>query len=165
MWADNQIIASHERCYARQQDILDPLHYLTLLEQRPGAFEHAKPLRQWRASWPPLYEALLAHLRQRQQADVALLPLQQESRAIREFIRILMLHQEQSAEVVAQAIELAFTHQMVHLQGVQFHLNQLIHPAPETPPLDLSERPELARIGTQPVGLEQYNQRLTGGWS
>jgi transposase len=163
--ANNQIIASHARCYGHKQDILDPLHYLSLLEQRPGAFEHAKPLRQWRATWPPLYEKLLTHLRERQQADTTLLPAQQESRAIREFIRILMLHQEQSAEVVAQAIELAFSHQMVHLQGVQFYLNQLLHPVPDNPPLDLSARPDLARIGTQPVGLEHYNQRLTGGLS
>ena len=163
--ANNQVIASHERCYGHKQDILNPLHYLSLLERRPGAFEHAKPLRQWRATWPPLYEKLLAHLRTGQQSDTTLLSAQQESRAIREFIRILMLHQEQSAEMVTQAIELAFTHQMVHLQGVQFHLNQLLHPAADAEPLDLSARPELARIGTQPVVLAQYNQRLTGGWS
>lgn len=163
--ADNQIIARHARCYGHKQDILDPLHYLPLLEQRPGAFEHAKPLRQWRATWPPLYEQLLAHLRSQSQADATLLPAQQESRAIREFIRILMLHQGQSGALVAQAIELAFTHQLVHLQGVQFYLNQLLHPAPTHPPLDLSTRPELARIGTQPLRLEQYNQRLTGGRS
>ena len=163
--ANHQVIAHHERCYGHKQDILNPLHYLPLREERPGAFEHAKPLRQWRASWPPLYEKLLAHLRTRQQADTTLLPAHQESRAIREFIRILMLHQEQSTEMVTQAVELAFSHQMVHLQGVRFHLNQLLHPAPETAPLDLSARPDLARIGTQPVTLAQYNQRLTGGWS
>ena len=42
------VLARHPRCYGRDQDILDPLHYLPLLEQRPGAFEHAKPLRRWR---------------------------------------------------------------------------------------------------------------------
>jgi transposase len=36
-----EVIASHPRCYDREQDILDPLHYLPLLEQRPGAFDHA----------------------------------------------------------------------------------------------------------------------------
>jgi transposase len=30
-------LARHERCYQREQDIFDPLHYLSLLEQRPGA--------------------------------------------------------------------------------------------------------------------------------
>jgi transposase len=36
-----EVIASHPRCYGHKQDILDPLHYLPLLEQRPGAFEPA----------------------------------------------------------------------------------------------------------------------------
>ena len=44
----DEVIASHPRCYGREQDIFDPLHYLPLLEQRPGAFEHAKPIRRWR---------------------------------------------------------------------------------------------------------------------
>ena len=49
--------------YGRHQDILEPLHYLSLVEQRPGAFEHAQPLRQWRENWPPVYESMLAALR------------------------------------------------------------------------------------------------------
>jgi hypothetical protein len=48
----DDIVAVHQRCFEREQDILDPLHYLPLLVQRPGAFEHAKPLRQWRQRWP-----------------------------------------------------------------------------------------------------------------
>jgi hypothetical protein len=50
---EQQVIASHPRCYARQQDILDPLHYLPLLRQRPGAFAHAIPLRHRTAGAGP----------------------------------------------------------------------------------------------------------------
>jgi hypothetical protein len=49
----DRVLARHSRCYEREQDIFDPLHYLPLLEQRPGALDHAKPLRQWRKQWPP----------------------------------------------------------------------------------------------------------------
>ena len=42
------VLASHPRCYGKNQDIYDPLHYLPLLEQRPGALQHAKPVRRWR---------------------------------------------------------------------------------------------------------------------
>ena len=35
-WSD--VLASHPRCYGKNQDIFNPLHYLPLLEQRPGAF-------------------------------------------------------------------------------------------------------------------------------
>ncbi|MDP4032733.1 MAG: IS21 family transposase, partial [Pseudorhodobacter sp.] len=42
-----KVVAVHERCYGREQDILDVFHYLSLLKQRPGAFDHAKPLKMW----------------------------------------------------------------------------------------------------------------------
>jgi len=58
-----EVIARHPRCYGRGQDIFDPLHYLPLLAQRPGAFEYAKPLRQWRATWSPVYEQALGQLK------------------------------------------------------------------------------------------------------
>jgi transposase len=41
-----EMLARHPRCYERNQDILDPLHYLPLLVQRPGAFEHAQTIRR-----------------------------------------------------------------------------------------------------------------------
>lgn len=43
-----KLIASHARSYAHDQDIFDPLHYLGLLEQRPGVFDYARPLVEWR---------------------------------------------------------------------------------------------------------------------
>src|SRR6266705_2600810 len=39
---EHEVIANHARCYGREQDIFDPLHYLALLEQRPGAFQYAR---------------------------------------------------------------------------------------------------------------------------
>ena len=60
---EERLLARHPRCYDREQDVLDPLHYLPLLLERPGAFEHAKPIRRWRESWPPSYARLLSRLR------------------------------------------------------------------------------------------------------
>ena len=36
-----KVIADHSRCLEREQDVIEPLHYLSLLEQRPGAFRSA----------------------------------------------------------------------------------------------------------------------------
>jgi len=36
-----RIVATHARCFERERDVLDPLSYLELLEECPGAFEHA----------------------------------------------------------------------------------------------------------------------------
>jgi len=41
-----RVVAIHERCYGREQDILDVFHYLPLLKQRPGAFDHLARLRE-----------------------------------------------------------------------------------------------------------------------
>jgi len=156
--ADNEIIAVHERCYQRKQDILDPLHYLPLLAQRPGAFEHAKPLRQWRESWPARYEELLAALRRRYRGEQTL--LQAESKAVREFVQILQLHREHPTEMVEQAIGQALSEGLVHREGVIFCLNRLLDGTPALPPLDLSDRPALADIGQEPLPLSHYNQLL-----
>ena len=80
----DEIIASHRRCFEKEQDILDPLHYLPLLAQRPGAFEHAKPIRRWRKQWSQGYEQLLAELQESKP----------EGRGVREFLEILKMHQK-----------------------------------------------------------------------
>lgn len=91
----SQTLAAHPRCYERDQDILNPLHYLPLLEQRPGAFEQAKPIVQWQQSWPEVYNCYLAALREH-------LP---GSQATREFIRVLRLHEEYPEAVIVQVME------------------------------------------------------------
>jgi len=151
--ADNQVIATHKRCYGRHQDILEPLHYLSLLEQRPGAFEHAQPLRQWRESWPPAYETLLITLRHQHTS---------ESQAIRAFVQILQLHENHAPELIQAAVEEALREGLTNPAGVRFCLNRLVDPTPVVTPLDLSEQPELAAIGRQSVSLVRYNQFLKG---
>ena len=44
-----------------------------MLEQRPGAFEYALPVRQWRQKWTPEYEKMLDLLRQSKPDGSALL--------------------------------------------------------------------------------------------
>jgi len=146
----NDVIASHPRCYGKQQDILDPLHYLPLLEQRPGAFEHAKPIRHWRASWPPAYEQLLARLREQWP----------DGRGVQEFVRILRLHEEYPADRIVQAVEQALAYGCAHLDGVKLCLHQLIDPEPLQPPLDLSAWPALVEVGSRTPDLQCYDRLL-----
>jgi hypothetical protein len=40
--------AHHERCYGRQQQILDLEHYLDVLYRKPGALAGSRPLQQMR---------------------------------------------------------------------------------------------------------------------
>ena len=45
-----RLVAIYAHCYEREQDILNPIHYLPLLRERPGALDHAKPLKTWSPS-------------------------------------------------------------------------------------------------------------------
>ncbi|MBC7251261.1 MAG: IS21 family transposase [Anaerolineae bacterium] len=146
----DEVIASHPRCYGRQQDILDPLHYLPLLEQRPGAFAHARPIRRWRQEWPEVYERLLAQLQ-------AKWP---EGRGVREFIRILKLHGRYPAALVTQAVEQALQYGCAHADGVELCLRQLLNPGSPASPLDLSPWPQLMGVGEQAPDLHCYDQLL-----
>ena len=149
----NDVIASHPRCYEQKQDILDPLHYLPLLEQRPGAFDHAKPVRRWRESWPPVYEQLLEHLR-------AKWP---DGKGVREFIRILKLHSEHPADLIAQAVTQALEYGCGHLDGIQLCLRQLTEePGTSISAIDLTKWPQLVDVGTQEPDLSRYDQLLGG---
>jgi hypothetical protein len=149
----DQVVAVHRRSYGDKEDVCDPLHYLPLLEQRPGAFEHAKPLRQWRHQWPPVYEQLLAHLRAHQP----------EGEAIPEFVRILGLQREYPVVLMEQAITAALANGGAHLEGIRLRLRQLQQPDTAPAPLDLSARPHLAALGQAPVNLRQYEALLAGG--
>ena len=148
----DRVVASHPRSYARKQDILDPLHYLPLLEQRPGAFDHAKPLRRWRESWPPIYEQLLEHLR-------AKWP---DGKGVREFVRILRLHKKYPTDLIAQAIIQALEYGCGHLDGIQLCLRQLTEPETSIPTLDLTQWPHLVGLRCQEVDLSAYDQLLGG---
>lgn len=147
------VIARHPRCYDRGQDVFDPLHYLPLLEQRPGAFDHAKPIRRWRETWPQVYENLLTRLRESSPAG----------QGFREFIQILNLHRQHPADQIEAAIRQALEYGCTHLDGVTLCLHQLQHPVVPLPALDLTDQPQLVGIGVQPLDLACYDQLLSRG--
>ena len=129
---NEEIIASHSRSYERHQDVIDPLHYLALLEQRPGAFEHARPMRQLRASWPPVFEEVLARL----QRD--------EGLGIREFVRVLRLLETHPCHQLEAAMRDALAFNTVNRDAIELILRQYSAPELPPPPLDLSRLPPFA---------------------
>ncbi len=151
--AFDRIVARHRRCFGREQDIFDPLHYLGLLAQRPGAFAHAVPLRRWRQEWPPVYERLL-------EAMTARWP---DGRGLRDFLAILKLHRRYSHEEMERAIRKALALDAIHLDGVLLCLRQQRNPGALPTPMDLSRHPRLQGIGQQPVDVGQYDQLLAAG--
>lgn len=145
-----EVIASHPRCYDRNQDVLNSLHYLSLLEKRPGAFQHAKPIRRWRETWPAVFEELLSNLK-KQWPD---------GRGVREFIAILKLCAEHPVALVEEAVQQALEYGCAHADGVELCLRQLISPQRQAPALDLSDHPVWASVGAQSPNLQRYDQLL-----
>ena len=88
----DKLVARHQRCWKREQDLFNPVHYLALLEKKPGGFDHAKPLEQWEL--PDCF----AELRRLLEAD---------GLGTREFIRVLRLLESCSLEQLSDAVDYA----------------------------------------------------------
>lgn len=101
LWHEGRCVASHERCYGRQQEILDLEHYLDVLEHKPGALAGSKPLDQWRqlGRWPASYDQFWQGLMQRrgQQAGT------------KEMITLLQLGRMHGQERLRATVEQALT--------------------------------------------------------
>jgi len=49
---DGKSVAEHERCFKKKRYILNPLHYLPLLERKPGALRNGRPFVEWELPAP-----------------------------------------------------------------------------------------------------------------
>jgi len=107
-------LARHLRLFGNNKWQLDPDHYLELIQQRPGAFHDARPLRRWRETWPPCLEKLLARFQENQG----------ETAGIKDFISVLMLYREHPGEAIEAAVELALKNHLSSSQGVKHLLQQ-----------------------------------------
>lgn len=87
------VVARHSRSYAREEQILDPLHYLVTLGRKPAALDHAPVMRDWRL--PASFTQLRQMLEQRHGATAG----------ARQYIRVLQLLAEHPLARVQQAVE------------------------------------------------------------
>jgi transposase len=60
---DGAVVATHARSYGRAQKVLDPLHFLGVLERKPAALDHAPVYRDW--PLPPAFATLRRSLEER----------------------------------------------------------------------------------------------------
>ncbi len=111
-------IASHERFFGNNKWQLDPQHYLELIRRKPGAFDSALVIRQWRPAWPSCLEKLLGRFKEKQG----------ETAGVKDFIAVLMLYRDHTAEEIEAAVELALENQISNSEGIR-HL--LIYSGPE----------------------------------
>jgi hypothetical protein len=88
------VVAEHARCWAKGQVTFEPLHYLALLERKPGALDYARPLAGW--SLPGAFAALRRRLEDRAPKG-----------GTRPYIRVLRLLEGHELAAVTAAVERA----------------------------------------------------------
>jgi hypothetical protein len=73
----DRLVAQHPRHWGKEHTEFNPVHYLALLERKPGALDYAKPLENWK-----LPDCLIV-LRRRQEAELEKhVPLHQLAEAV-----------------------------------------------------------------------------------
>ena len=135
------VVATHPRCWEKEHTTYDPLHYLALLERKPGAIDYARPLESWRL--PDCF----ATLRRRLEADLG-------HRGTREYIKVLRLLENSSVPALARAVEQALG---IGATGSDAIALILFHQAERPVGLfSLDGHPHLKSVVIDPPDLDAY---------
>lgn len=152
LWHEGRCIARHERCYRRQQQILELEHYLDVLHRKPGALAGSKPLEQRRQAglWPPSFDRIWQALMERHG----------KQSGTRQMIELLDLAQKQGQGKLQSAIETALANQCYDAAAVRhlLHADELRHSRCEA--VDVGTLERYAR--PLPV-MNEYDQLLSAG--
>ena len=111
--ASDRPIARHKRCYGRNQQILEPLHYLAVLGRRPAALDHSDVFRGWKL---PSCFAELRELFENRQGPFA---------GARQYIRVLQLLAEHPVKRIQKAVEFCMANSTINAQVVINKVNRL----------------------------------------
>jgi hypothetical protein len=146
---EDRLVARHPRCWEREQYRFDPVHYLELLERKPGGFDYARPLEQWQL--PDNF----ALLRRRLEAAEA------SGQGTRAFIRVLRLLEKFTLAQVADAVDYALDIDVIDPDSIRLILE---YRADE--PVDLFRLegwPRLQLVHVRSTDISAYQALLEGG--
>ena len=143
-----EIVARHRRSYIRGDVVYDPLHYLSLLEKKPGALDQAASLRGWKLD--PAFDTLRR-----------LLEARFGPRGKREYIQVLRLHEDFPERQVAAAVRDAVKRRLIGFDAVKHLLLARIERRPAH--LDLSRYPHLPQPFVAATRSADYATLLAGG--
>lgn len=145
IYAKSERIAVHPRSYGRGEYILDPFHYLPLLERKGGALDNARPFKG-----DPFGEAFARFRRE--------MELRQESEGTRQHIRVLLLLARHPLEKVRCAVEACLAKRAFSADAVE---SALWEEAPRSAgTLDLACHPHLRNAGSGCRPAQIYDSLL-----
>lgn len=131
--AEGVEVARHARSFARDTLVLDPWHYLPVLERKPGALRNGAPFVQWQLPAP--IASVREHLLKQPKGD-------------RAFVEILLAMREHGAEVVETACAQALATGACSAAIILNHLHRLLSPPRREPP---AEVPDNLRLQLEPL--------------
>jgi hypothetical protein len=134
-------IARHVRSYAEGEFVADPLHYLALIETKPGALDQAAALRGW--DLPQAFQ----HLRH-------LLEARMGNRGKREFIQVLRLMEAMPKDIVTFAVTEAIRLGAIGFDAVKLIALARIERRPAR--LDLAAYPHLPKLDVKTTCAADY---------
>jgi transposase len=137
-----QVVAEHTRCWDKGQVRFDPLHYLALLERKPGALDYARPLAEW--SLPEAFATLRRRMEEKDPRE-----------GTRQYIRVLRLLETYDLSAVTTAVERTLQLAVIDADGVRLLLQCAMEQP--SPAFDLTGRPKLLSVSLPPPDLAAYN--------
>jgi len=144
----NETIATHPRLWTRDDVRFDPVHYLRLLERKPGALDHARPLSGWEL--PESFSMLRRRLENTEDGE-----------GTREYIRVLRLLEKHPMDAVERAVK----------EGLRIHAHsrdaiaQFLYPQEDWrfTTFRLEGREHLRRVKVEVSDVSAYNELLAAG--
>ena len=145
---EDQLIARHARCWGKQQCFFDPVHYLALLERKPGGFDYARPLEDWELP------VCFGILRRRLEAALG-------GQGTREFIKVLRLLERRPLSALKQAVEYGLEIDATSADAIRLIL-EYQQESPTTL-FCLDGRPHLKLVQVGKTEVSAYQSLLVGG--
>lgn len=158
---EGEFLAMHNRLWGRHGESLDPMHYLGVLQTKPGALDHGRPFHG--LELPDCFGIL----RQRLEREAAL-EAQREGtrdrrrggwhRGTKRYVQVLKLLEEFPLQAVSQAVEKA-----LRLGHPQYEvIRQYCYPeeCPSVAVFDLSGREHLSGYAVDKPQLSRYEELL-----
>jgi transposase len=142
---EDRLVAKHPRCWDRERTFFEPIHYLALLERKPGGIDYARPLENWQ-----LPECFALLRRRLEAADT--------QRGTRSYIRVLRLLEKFSLAQLAAAVEYALDIDVIDADSIRTIVEHRSDQPVKLFPLD--GRPHLAHVRVETTDVSSYQALL-----
>ena len=150
LWCKQELVAVHPRCWEEHKFLLNYLHYIPLLERKPGGLNHARPFKG--EPWGEDFKRYRIELEYRKDAE-----------GTREFIEVLLLFTKYPEDRVKEAVKQCLRRRLFSAASVKGLLDYL--PPAKKGVVDVSEHPALQvqTSGMRPIAIYDQERLQQGG--